>query len=182
MLSACPSRRKTLKLLGGAALATVLPGVANASRSTRGSRFLNMVNLHTGDRYQGDYWLDGAYQQGALEKFNYVLRDHRDNIVAPIDTRVFDILHLLQLKLAKDGEFEIISGYRSPHTNAMLAARSNGVAKQSYHMKGMAVDIRMPGVKLATLRDVAKSLNAGGVGYYPSSDFVHIDCGPVRYW
>ncbi|MCF1428243.1 MAG: DUF882 domain-containing protein [Shewanella sp.] len=171
-----------LKFLGSAALFSVLPSRAHASRSTTGSRFLNMVNLHTGDRYQADYWLDGAYQQGALDKFNYVLRDHRDNLVAPIDTRVFDILHRLQLKLAKDGEFEILSGYRSPHTNAMLAARSNGVAKHSYHMKGMAVDIRMPGVKLASLRDAAKSLKAGGVGYYPASDFVHIDCGPVRYW
>ena len=149
MLFVCPSKRETLKLLGGAVLTTVLPGVANASRSTRGSRFLDMVNLHTGDRYQGDYWLNGAYQQGALDKFNYVLRDHRNNLVAPIDTRVFDILHRLQLTLAKDGEFEIISGYRSPHTNAMLAARSNGVAKHSYHMKGMAVDIRMPGIKTA---------------------------------
>lgn len=171
-----------LKFLGSAALFSVLPSRAHASRSTTGSRFLNMVNLHTGDRFEGDFWQDGNYQQAALDGFNYVLRDHRQNIVAPMDLRVFDILFDLQQKLGKTGEIEIISGYRSPHTNALLAAKSSGVAKKSYHMKGMAVDIRMPGVKLAHLRDVARSLKAGGVGYYPKSDFVHLDCGPVRYW
>ncbi|MCL2914836.1 DUF882 domain-containing protein [Shewanella corallii] len=182
MQSVCPSRRMALKLLGSAALCSVIPGQAYASRSTKGSRFLDMVNLHTGDRFEGDFWHDGSYQQAALDGFNYVLRDHRQNIVAPMDLRVFDILFNLQQKLGKTGEIEIISGYRSPHTNAMLASKSGGVAKKSYHMKGMAVDLRMPGVKLADLRDAAKSLKAGGVGFYPRSDFIHVDCGPVRYW
>ncbi|BCV66813.1 hypothetical protein TUM17387_21720 [Shewanella carassii] len=99
-----------------------------------------------------------------------------------MDKRLFDLLFNLQQTLSVSEEIHVISGYRSPKTNAMLAGKSNGVAKKSYHMRGMAMDIAIPGVKLETLREAALSLKLGGVGYYPASGFVHVDCGPVRSW
>ena len=98
------------------------------------------------------------------------------------DKRLFDLLYTLKTTLNTDNEIHVISGYRSPKTNAMLAGKSGGVAKKSYHMQGMAMDIAIPGVKLKTIRDAALSLKLGGVGYYPKSGFVHVDCGPVRHW
>ncbi|UJF23403.1 DUF882 domain-containing protein [Shewanella sp. OMA3-2] len=182
MSLACPARRQILLGLGGTALATMLPKTAHASRSTKGIKDLSFYNRHTGERGEGHFWVDGKYQSDTLEVFSQVLRDHRQNVAAPMDKRLFEYLYQLQDVLDNKDEIHVISGYRSPKTNEMLAAKSNGVAKKSFHMKGMAMDIAIPGVNLKNLRDAAISLKLGGVGYYPSSGFIHVDCGPVRRW
>jgi|TARA_R110002050_G_scaffold6835_10_gene27495 uncharacterized protein YcbK (DUF882 family) len=178
----CLIRRQVLLGLSGAAVVTLLPNTAQASRATIGVKDLRFYNLHTGERSQGSFWVDGQYQSATLTEFDHVLRDHRQNVAAPIDKRLFEYLYKLQATLDNQDEIHVISAYRSPKTNQMLASRSNGVAKKSYHMKGMAMDIALPGVKTKHLRDAAESLKLGGVGFYPRDGFVHIDCGPVRRW
>lgn len=146
-------------------------------------RSIAFENLHTGERLNTIYWADGAYQPDALRDVARVLRDHRNNEVHPIDAGLLDLLSALTAKLDKTGCcYKVISGYRSPRTNAMLASLSSGVAHHSLHTQGMAIDIRVAGVGLVGLRDAAKSLRGGGVGFYPRSDFVHVDVGRVRYW
>ena len=131
------------------------------------------------------YAVNGQYQPDALARLNHLLRDFRTNEKRPIDPKLFDLLHELSTTLGTDSPFHIISGFRSPVTNAMLRQRGGahtGVATTSLHMVGKAMDIRLPDVKLKTLREAAASLKRGGVGYYPSSNFVHVDTGRVRYW
>lgn len=178
----CPARRQLLLGLSGVALCSLMPNKALASRSTKGIRELSLYNRHTGERNDGSYWVNGHYQREVLADFNQLLRDHRQNIAAPMDKRLFDMLYTLKTTLNTNNEIHVISGYRSPKTNSMLAKKSGGVAKKSYHMSGMAMDIAIPGVDLKHLRDAAISLKLGGVGYYPRSGFVHVDCGPVRHW
>lgn len=182
MTLACPTRRQILLGLSGVAVASLLPSKAQASRATHGVKELSFYNRHTGERGKGDFWIDGQYQQDTIKTFEHVLRDHRQNLSAPMDKRLYDLLFKLQQEVDFQKDIHVISAYRSPMTNQMLAARSNGVAKKSYHMKGMAMDIAMPGIQLKTLCDAAKSLKLGGVGFYPSSGFIHVDCGPVRTW
>jgi uncharacterized protein YcbK (DUF882 family) len=146
---------------------------------------LSFFNTHTGERVKAAYSAGGAYQPDALRDLNYILRDFRVNEIKPIDPRVFDLLHELGGTLETDQPFHIISGYRSPHTNTILRARggtTTGVASHSLHMVGQAIDIRLPGVKLENLRNAARSLKIGGVGFYPDLNFVHVDVGRVRYW
>ncbi|WP_267962009.1 DUF882 domain-containing protein [Shewanella sp. AS1] len=170
--------------LSGAAVISLVSPKAKASRSTTGIKSLSFYNRHTGERGHGNYWIDGQYQADTLDHFNHILRDHRENLEAPMDKRLFDLLFTLKqtLNLSVDKEIHVISGYRCPKTNNMLSSHSSGVAKKSYHMKGMAMDIAIPGVHLKTLRDAALSLKLGGVGYYPDSGFVHVDTGPIRHW
>ena len=148
-------------------------------------RALSFVHTHTAERMEIAYAVGGQYQADALAKLNHLLRDFRTGDVKPIDPKLFDLLHELTVELGNDTPFHIISGYRSPHTNKMLQARggsNTGVASKSLHMVGKAMDIRVPDVKLKTLREAAADLKRGGVGYYPSSNFVHVDTGRVRYW
>ena len=148
-------------------------------------RVLSFFNTHTGERLKAAYSAGGAYQPDALRDLNYILRDFRVNEIKPIDPRVFDLLHELGGTLETDQPFHIISGYRSPHTNTVLRERggaATGVASHSLHMVGQAIDIRLPGVKLENLRNAARSLKIGGVGFYPDLNFVHVDVGRVRYW
>jgi uncharacterized protein YcbK (DUF882 family) len=182
MSEVCPVRRQLLLGLSGVAMYSVVPANAHASRATKGSRSLSLYNRHTDERDHGSYWVDGNYQQEVLSNFSHLLRDHRQNLAAPMDKRLFDMLFALRETLNTKEDIHVISGYRSLKTNAMLAARSSGVAKQSYHTRGMAMDIAIPGVKLSHVREAALALKLGGVGYYPSSGFVHVDCGPVRRW
>lgn len=131
------------------------------------------------------WWRDGRVNRGALERINRILRDHRAGVVYPIHTSVLETLNQLQSRLGNsDGgtAFEIISGYRAPQTNARLRTISTGVAQRSYHTRGMAIDMRLPGVDLSTLHRTALALKRGGVGYYPTSGFVHVDAGSVRHW
>ncbi len=184
MSQACTVRREFIRGLCG--LAVVGPFVPSAKASSVSeqatTKSLALFNRHTNERHQADFWHNGQYQTAAIEELNNVLRDHRQNIVAPMDKRLYSLLHDLKTSLNYTGEIHVISGYRSPKTNAMLAGKSGGVAKKSYHMRGMAIDIAMPGIKLAALRDAAISLKRGGVGYYPKSGFIHVDVGRVRRW
>ncbi len=146
------------------------------------SRSLSLVHTHTGERLTSTYFRGDAYVPGELERISYVLRDFRTGDVRAIDPAVLDILADLRLRTGSSQAFEVICGYRSPHTNAMLRARSSGVAEHSMHLEGRAIDVRLPGVATAQLRDLAREIGRGGVGYYAASDFVHVDNGRVRYW
>ena len=145
-------------------------------------RSLYFYNLHTGENLKTVYWSRGKYISEALVEINYILRDHRSGEIESIDKRLLDLLYTLGKRLEIKEPFNIVSGYRSPSTNALLHRRSSGVAKGSLHQKGKAVDIRAPGCELSSLRNAAIALKGGGVGYYPRSNFVHVDVGRVRYW
>jgi len=145
-------------------------------------RRLKFYNLHTGENLDIVYYEKGRYIPQALAEINYILRDYRQNVVKPMSTALLDLVTAIRYKLSTDAEVEIISGYRTPQTNAMLAARSDGVAHHSLHMDGLALDWRVPGRTLDQLHRAALALRGGGVGYYPASDFVHTDVGRVRYW
>ncbi|MDZ7839310.1 MAG: DUF882 domain-containing protein [Gammaproteobacteria bacterium] len=145
-------------------------------------RVLAFRNLHTNDSIKCRYWSGGAYDPVALEDIAFVLRDHRADEMTEIDTELLDLLALVRYKLGVKKPYHVISGYRSPQTNAMLRAKSSGVAKKSQHMLGKAIDVRLPSVPLAELRQVGLDLKGGGVGYYPKSDFVHLDVGRPRFW
>lgn len=146
------------------------------------ARVLALRSLHTGEFVRATYWAAGRYVRDGLTEIDRLLRDHRSNTVHPIDRRLLDVLGALRDRLETREAFEIISGYRSPATNARLVASTRGVASTSLHVAGMAVDLRVPGRSLRAVRDAATELGAGGVGFYPASNFVHIDVGRVRYW
>jgi len=174
-------RRHLLKAGIGACALLALPNV-QADMLKMNERKLAFLNLHTGERTQATYWARGDYLTDGLLAIKKVLRDHRTGETYPIDPGLLDMLQLLHYKMDSQREFHVISGYRSPQTNAQLNAKSSGVARRSLHMQGKAIDIRLPGHALADLRNAALSLQAGGVGYYPGSDFIHIDTGHVRQW
>jgi len=143
---------------------------------------LSFRNLHTDEKLRVTFWKNGAFDRASMGKINHILRDFRTGDVYPISANLIDLLYDLRMKLRTDAPIEIISGYRSPSTNAMLAGQSDGVARQSYHTKGLATDIRIGGVSLRRLQTTALFMGRGGVGFYPRSDFVHVDVGPVRRW
>ena len=145
-------------------------------------RRLSFENLHTGERLDTVYWVNGVYQTGALREINAHLRDFRTGEVYPIDRKLLDLLVHLRARLHSSAPIQVLSGYRSPETNAMLASYTDGVAAGSLHMSGMAIDLRIPGRSLRSIHRVALQMAAGGVGYYPRSDFVHVDTGNVRRW
>lgn len=169
----------TLTLLSGVAPRLCFPSIIP---SPSPKKSLSFFNTHTGESLSTLYWLEGKYLFSALNDINYILRDHRCEKIKPINTRLLDLLYVIQVNLGTQHPFHIISGYRSPKTNALLCMNSKGVAKKSFHMSGKAVDIRLPACPLSDIRKVAMGLKAGGVGYYPRSNFVHIDVGPVRFW
>jgi uncharacterized protein YcbK (DUF882 family) len=171
------------KLLGvGLGLAgSVAAGPAAVALSAP-ERRLAFDNLHTGESLDVVYFESGAYVDEALAKVNHVLRDFRTGDVHVIEPRLLDLLTALSRSLETRASFGVISGYRSPQTNALLHEQSGQVASGSLHMQGQAIDIRIPGVDSATVRDAALRLAVGGVGYYPTSDFVHVDVGQVRRW
>ncbi|WP_425404241.1 DUF882 domain-containing protein [Hwanghaeella sp.] len=145
-------------------------------------RTLTVESLHTGEKCKATFWEQGHYNPDALAELNTIMRDHRTGDVFEIDQNLYDALYALSAVVEAQPRFQLISGYRSPKTNAKLAANGNGVAKKSYHMRGMASDIRAERVDLDRLHKAAKALKAGGVGKYVRSNFVHVDVGPVRYW
>ncbi len=146
------------------------------------ARFLAFDNLHTGETTKLVYWEKGRYIKGALSEINHILRDHRTGDVARIDTTLLDKLFVLHNKLGSRAPFQVISGYRSPKSNAMMHNHSSGVAKRSMHVEGKAIDIRLQDAQLIHVRNAALAMNSGGVGYYPESQFVHIDTGRMRHW
>lgn len=146
---------------------------------------LRLHHLHTGEDIDVVYRIGDTYLPNAISQLNYFLRDHRTQAESQYDPKEFDVLHALMMKLGRpDGEIDIVCGYRTPWSNRLLRSRSmnSGVAEHSQHMLARAIDIRVPGVATTTLRDTALSLHAGGVGYYPVNQFVHVDVGPVREW
>ncbi len=146
------------------------------------SKMISLQNPHTGDRLRLTYFERGLYIEDALQEIDYVLRDYHTGDIHPIDPALLDQLHELKLRLGVSRPFNVISGYRSPETNANLRRHSDGVAKNSLHMQGRAIDIRLDGYHASTIRDAALSMQRGGVGYYSASNFVHLDTGDVRTW
>lgn len=165
--------------------ASILPGTAMAQAANPamlGGREIKMFNAHTGEKFAGTYWANGRYIPDAFSGIKGIMRDHRNNETFPIDPRLMDILYVLQNKLDNFDGFRVLSGYRSPKSNAMLRRNGEGVAKNSLHMTGQAVDISLPGTSLSTLHKMAVTVHSGGVGFYPKTGFVHIDTGRVRTW
>jgi uncharacterized protein YcbK (DUF882 family) len=144
-------------------------------------RELAFNHLHTGEKLRRVYWVDGRYVPGALADINYLLRDFRTGDKVAIDVSLLDLLADMRRYLDTKKPLEVISAYRSPQTNSQLAEQSGGVAKQSLHMEGKAIDVRVPGSHLSMVRKVALAMERGGVGYYPGA-FVHLDVGRVRWW
>ena len=177
------SRRNFLTSLAGVAMTLAAPRViASAAAVPVRDRELSFYNIHTGEKLSAAFWSDGNYLDDGIKEISWLLRDYRADVAHPIDPKLLDLLYQLQAKVDHQGEFHVISGYRSPATNAMLRKQSSGVAKHSYHVLGKAIDIRMPGFDTRQLRNAAIALKDGGVGYYASSNFVHVDVGRVRYW
>ena len=178
-------RRAFLQLSASSALASMATGAGSAALALPpepNPRRLALVNTHTGDAFNDAYWSAGDYVPEALLAIAHVMRDHRSGEVHAIDPRLLDLLHDLHASVGASAPYQIISGYRSPATNAALHAQSNGVASRSLHMEGRAIDIRIAGVDLPRLRDAAIQMGRGGVGFYPDSDFIHVDTGRVRRW
>lgn len=181
-------RRSFLKsslLLASSSLAlpTLAKNTSPDSSILSGECCLRFYNTHTGEKLKSTFWAEGEFDQDALKDINKVLRDHRSNKIAEIDPQLLLLLGQLNGKLDNSKELHVISGYRAPESNAFLRSHgSGGVAKRSLHMDGKAIDIRLPGTDLRTLQKAAMSLKGGGVGYYASSQFVHMDTGRVRYW
>lgn len=178
------SRRDFLKLGAGAIAASLLPMPALAATTTPISlqRNISFFNTHTGEAIDICYFDKGCYCPDGLNKINYILRDHRTKEVQSIDLGLVETLYAIKENVRAGKPIHIISGYRSPATNNMLRKTTNGVAQTSYHTKGRAIDIRIPGYSSRRLRDVCISMQSGGVGYYGESNFVHLDTGPIRAW
>ncbi len=145
-------------------------------------RSLHLYSTNTGETFNRVYWADGEYVPEALAEIDHLLRDYRANQVKEIDPNLLDLLYNLNQKLECDNPFHVISGYRSPRTNAALRKRNRKVARNSLHMAGMAVDLRMPDLHIKYLDNAARDMRCGGVGYYAKRGFVHLDVGDVRTW
>lgn len=176
-----PARRLFLRGLAGAfAAAVVRPPRLLAAPGAE--RVLSLVHTHTHERLSVPYFADGAYLAEGLASLRSFLRDHRTGETHEIDPSLYDLLNDIRLATGARRPFQVISGYRSPRTNAMLREHSGGVARGSLHLEGRAIDVRLDDVRTSVLRDAAIELERGGVGYYRGSDFVHVDTGRVRRW
>ncbi len=172
------NRREFLKAGSLLTASLFLPSSLSAKEYEKSIR---LYHRHTGEWIKATFWIDGEYVYEELENLDYFLRDYRTDEVHKIDIRLIEYIYDIQ-RLTERKEIHIVSAYRSPYTNNYLRRHSKGVAKNSFHLKGKAVDITVPGLPLPTLRHAALSLQRGGVGYYPYSNFVHIDTGMPRYW
>ncbi|MBY6119595.1 MULTISPECIES: YcbK family protein [Mameliella] len=178
------TRRALLGAFAATAVAAA-PTYSNAAGFLRGAgdvRRIRMYSGRTGERVDMIYWIEGDYLADAIKEINYFMRDWRNNQIKSIDTRTIDIMAASHNLLDVSEPYMLISGYRSPETNAMLRARSSGVAKNSRHLVGQAADLRLASRSVSQMYRAAKACNAGGVGRYTRSNFVHMDCGPVRSW
>lgn len=178
-------RRSFLKSSVVLASALSVPAFARAAQTTNVEpveRTLRLYNTHTGESLRSIFWAEGQFLPDALKDINKLLRDHRNNTISQIDPQLLMLLDSVSSKFGGTDVLHVISGYRSPESNRKLAAASGGVAKHSMHLEGKAIDVRMPGRDLAQLHKAALAVRGGGVGYYPSSQFVHMDTGRVRTW
>lgn len=175
-------RRNFLRGAAAVSLTRARPAFAGAGHSV--ARSLSFENIHTGEKLAVEYWAQGRYVPEALAEVNHLLRDFRSGEVRDIAPQLLDLLVALRTRLDTIAPIAVISGYRSPATNALLRGENghSGVAAKSLHMVGKAIDIRIPGRPLKALQEIALAQRAGGVGYYPQSDFVHVDVGAVRRW
>ncbi len=176
------SRRTFLRGLAATIPAAVLSSPWGRLTAAVDKRQLSFSHTHTHDKLSVVYYADGQLLPDSLAQIDRFLRDFRTNDVHKIDPVLLDFLHSVSAAAGNRGTFEIISGYHSPKTNAMLRRKGSGVAKKSLHMQGRAVDVRMTGVDTKTLRKIAVAMKRGGVGYYPRSNFIHLDTGRVRSW
>jgi uncharacterized protein YcbK (DUF882 family) len=177
-------RRQFLRVMLWAAMAgcstkSVLAAVENPGPV---ERCICLYNPKTKECFNGVYWRGGSPVAEALQDINHIMRDTRTGDVKSVDIQLLDLIAAMATELETSAPFHVISGYRSPKTNDILRRQSNAVAKNSFHIKGQAADIRLPGLKTAVLRKAASKLKMGGVGYYPHRRFVHVDVGPIRYW
>lgn len=174
-----------LSAIAAAAASSVLVPAAPALAVPAGPsvRRLSLLNINTRETFDGVYWsAETGYARDALQKLNVLLRDHRANQVCKYDPGVFDVLWQVRQTLGSTEPYEVICGYRTRRTNAMSRRRSRGVAKESYHIRGMAIDVRLADCDIRSMSHAAIELGRGGVGTYPRSGFVHLDTGPVRAW
>jgi uncharacterized protein YcbK (DUF882 family) len=169
-------------LISGIAVLSPKTAFSAVNPFASAERSLSLFNPHTKESFNGIYQRYGKYDAGALAKINDIMKDFRTGEVKQISTRLLDLLSTLAIKLESKAPFHVISGYRSPQTNALLRKSGKDAAKNSYHLKGQAADVRLPGCRISVLRRAAYEFKVGGVGYYPRSRFVHIDVGPIRYW
>ncbi len=156
--------------------------LASIDESPPPQRVMSLLNLYTNENIEAVYWEGGQYIPEALSEINYIFRDHRTEEMTDISPDLLDLLYSIQLKLKSKEPLQIVSGYRTPRSNALLRKIRRGVARNSLHMYGKAADIRLEGYSIKDIRHAALSCTAGGVGYYPRSNFVHVDVGLVRYW
>ena len=174
------SRRDLLQAAGSLVTLALAPLPTFARPGS--PRELRFYHTLTSEKLSVVYAENGAYVPEALREINYLLRDFRSGDVHRIDPRLLDLLHGVQARTGSSGTFEVISGFRSPATNDMLRHKSSGVAQNSMHLKGQAIDVRLTGAATRNIRRAAIAMRQGGVGYYPGSDFVHLDTGRVRTW
>ena len=170
------------RFLQGAACGLLACSTSPVLAQFVGQRSLSLVHTHTGEELHTTYFKNGMYDQSALLKVAYTLRDFRNGAVHTIDPMLLDALFELQIRTGHDKPYQIISAFRSPKTNEGLRSKSHAVAEHSLHLKGKAVDIRVAGVSTKKLRDEALAMNRGGVGYYQDSAFIHVDTGRLRTW
>jgi uncharacterized protein YcbK (DUF882 family) len=178
------SRRQFIKNIGYGALLTLsVPKLADAAiKHSAFHKSLAFQNINTGDKLRLTYFEQGKYVKDALQEISYLFRDIHTGDMHPIDTALLDQLYDLKNLIGARKPFHIVSGYRSPYTNAKLRKRNHAVAKHSLHMQGRAIDIRIEGVETKIIRNAALAMRSGGVGYYPNADFVHLDTGEFRTW
>jgi uncharacterized protein YcbK (DUF882 family) len=178
------SRRNFLKLMFCSGLVSYLPkySFAMPDKISSQEKALALFNPGTKESFEGIYYRNGDYVADALKIINHIMRDTRTDDVKTIDKDLLDLISAMSIKINSKEPFHLISGYRSHRTNKLLRKSGKGAAKNSFHLKGQAADIRLPGYKTSILRKAAYELKGGGIGYYPKSRFVHIDVGPVRYW
>lgn len=175
------SRRTFLKISASAALTAIFSYPAAAAMASE-NKVLAFYNVHTGETLKACYFAGGKLIRRSLQRINRIMRDHRTGDIKPVDPLLLDVLHRLTLTIVPPSPINIISGYRSPSTNAALRKVTSGVAANSLHMEGRAIDIRIPGCRTEAIRELAVNMQSGGVGYYPRSDFVHLDTGPFKVW
>lgn len=182
--STSSTRRRFLKIGASTILTAVFthPAVAAISPDAHRRHVLSFYNIHTGEAIRTCYRANGKLIHGAIERINHIMRDFRTGEIKSVDPNLLDLLHRIVTEVNPYAPISIISGYRSPRTNAALRKITTGVAPNSLHMEGRAVDIRIPGCMTSALRKLAVKLKSGGVGYYPKSDFIHLDTGPVKVW
>ncbi len=176
------NRRSFLKIATAVSAVSFFPSIVLGKTDLPYKKSLSLYNIHTGEDITTTFWADGAYIPEALNEMNHLLRDYRTGTSTSMNIELFDLLYSIRTNLDSNKPFNIISGYRSPKTNATLHNHSSGVAKKSLHMEGKAIDINLPGRTLSDLHALAMNLKQGGVGYYPQSNFVHVDVGRVRSW